>query len=123
MPMSFHDHARAGAVATIRKGLAPHDILLAGRYSEWEHDNSGHAFLAGKRAAEEAWEKNLASGLIKEKNDSRRFRHARTALAMAGKHRQRCLKERICGRVGKTAKVTENTKFLSWFFLRVLRGR
>ena len=27
--------------------------LLAGRYSEWEYYNSDHAFLAGKRAADE----------------------------------------------------------------------
>ena len=28
------------------------DIVLAGRYSEWEYYNSDHAFLAGKKAAE-----------------------------------------------------------------------
>ena len=36
----------------IREWLAEHDILLAGRYSEWEYYNSDHAFLAGKKAAE-----------------------------------------------------------------------
>lgn len=48
-----YDHARAHNVATIRDWLAKHDILLAGRYSEWEYYNSDHAFLAGKRAAEQ----------------------------------------------------------------------
>lgn len=28
------------------------DIVLAGRYSEWEHYDSDNAFLAGKRAAQ-----------------------------------------------------------------------
>ena len=47
-----YDHARANNVAVIRDWLAQHDILLAGRYSEWEYYNSDHAFLAGKRIAE-----------------------------------------------------------------------
>ena len=47
----LYDHARAQSVATIREWLAPHDIVLAGRYSEWEYYNSDHAFLAGRRAA------------------------------------------------------------------------
>jgi UDP-galactopyranose mutase len=47
-----YDHARAAHVAAIRAWLAERDILLAGRYSEWEYYNSDHAFLAGKRAAE-----------------------------------------------------------------------
>lgn len=29
------------------------DIILAGGYSEWEYYNSDHAFLAGKKAADE----------------------------------------------------------------------
>jgi UDP-galactopyranose mutase len=45
------DHARAQSVATIRAWLAQYDIVLAGRYGEWEHCNSDHAFLAGRRAA------------------------------------------------------------------------
>ncbi|WP_432378004.1 NAD(P)-binding protein [Duganella sp. P38] len=54
MPYAYvvYDHARAGNVAAIREWMARHDILLAGRYSEWEYYNSDHAFLAGKRAAE-----------------------------------------------------------------------
>jgi UDP-galactopyranose mutase len=32
--------------------MEQHDIVLAGRYSEWEYYNSDHAFLAGKKAAE-----------------------------------------------------------------------
>jgi len=48
-----YDHSRAQAVQVIREWLAERDIVLAGRYSEWEYYNSDHAFLAGKRAAEE----------------------------------------------------------------------
>lgn len=47
-----YDHQRATAVKEIRGWLADRDIILAGRYSEWEYYNSDHAFLAGKRAAE-----------------------------------------------------------------------
>lgn len=47
-----YDHERRESVATIRAWLAEQDVLLAGRYSEWEYYNSDHAFLAGKRAAE-----------------------------------------------------------------------
>ena len=36
----------------IRRWLAEHDILLAGRYSEWEYYNSDHAFIAGRKAAQ-----------------------------------------------------------------------
>ncbi len=32
--------------------MAQHDIVLAGRYSEWEYYNSDHAFLAGRKAAQ-----------------------------------------------------------------------
>ena len=54
MPYAYvvYDHARAANVATIRSWMASHDIVLAGRYSEWEYYNSDHAFLAGKKAAE-----------------------------------------------------------------------
>jgi protoporphyrinogen oxidase/glycosyltransferase involved in cell wall biosynthesis len=54
MPYAYvvYDHARAHNVATIRAWMAEHDIVLAGRYSEWEYYNSDHAFLAGKKAAE-----------------------------------------------------------------------
>ena len=48
-----YDHARAEAVGEIREWLGERDIILAGRYSEWEYYNSDHAFLAGKRAAEQ----------------------------------------------------------------------
>jgi UDP-galactopyranose mutase len=47
-----YDHARAKHVQAIRKWLEDHDIILAGRYSEWEYYNSDHAFIAGKKAAE-----------------------------------------------------------------------
>jgi UDP-galactopyranose mutase len=48
----IYDHARAEHVKLIRAWLTEQDIILAGRYSEWEYYNSDHAFLAGKRAAE-----------------------------------------------------------------------
>ena len=48
-----YDHGRAEAVASIREWLAGYDIILAGRYSEWEYYNSDHAFLAGKKAAQQ----------------------------------------------------------------------
>ena len=54
MPYAYvvYDHARAANVATIKSWLASYDIVLSGRYSEWEYYNSDHAFIAGKRAAE-----------------------------------------------------------------------
>ena len=54
MPHAYvvYDHARARNVKIIREWLAEHDIILAGRYSEWEYYNSDHAFVAGKRAVE-----------------------------------------------------------------------
>ena len=55
MPQAYvvYDHARQQNVDTIRNWLDRYDILLAGRYSEWEYYNSDHAFLAGKKAADE----------------------------------------------------------------------
>jgi UDP-galactopyranose mutase len=54
MPYAYvvYDHARARNVATVKDWLTAHDIVLAGRYSEWEYYNSDHAFIAGKKAAE-----------------------------------------------------------------------
>jgi UDP-galactopyranose mutase len=54
MPYAYvvYDHARQANVTLIRQWLREHDILLAGRYSEWEYYNSDHAFLAGKKAAD-----------------------------------------------------------------------
>jgi UDP-galactopyranose mutase len=54
MPHAYvvYDHARAANVAVIREWLLTHNIVLAGRYSEWEYYNSDHAFLAGKKAAD-----------------------------------------------------------------------
>uniref|UniRef100_Q02C55 UDP-galactopyranose mutase n=1 Tax=Solibacter usitatus (strain Ellin6076) TaxID=234267 RepID=Q02C55_SOLUE len=55
MPFAYvvYNHGRGAAVAKIREWLAEYDIVLAGRYSEWEYYNSDHAFLAGKKAADE----------------------------------------------------------------------
>jgi UDP-galactopyranose mutase len=47
-----YDHERAQNVKLIRDWLLTQNIVLAGRYSEWEYYNSDHAFLAGKKAAE-----------------------------------------------------------------------
>ncbi|HEY7389356.1 MAG TPA: FAD-dependent oxidoreductase [Bryobacteraceae bacterium] len=47
-----YDHSRKAAVARIRNWLEERQILLAGRYSEWEYYNSDHAFIAGKNAAD-----------------------------------------------------------------------
>jgi len=54
MPYAYviYDHARSQNVATVKNWLADYDIVLFGRYSEWEYYNSDHAFVAGKRAAE-----------------------------------------------------------------------
>jgi len=54
MPYAYvvYDHHRAENVETIKAWLAQHDIVLAGRYSEWEYYNSDHAFVAGKKAAD-----------------------------------------------------------------------
>jgi len=54
MPYAYviYDHARARNVATVKDWLAGYDIVLAGRYSEWEYYNSDHALLAGKKAAD-----------------------------------------------------------------------
>jgi protoporphyrinogen oxidase/glycosyltransferase involved in cell wall biosynthesis len=54
MPYAYvvYDHERAANVQAIRNWLGRYDIVLAGRYSEWEYYNSDHAFIAGKKAAE-----------------------------------------------------------------------
>ena len=55
MPVAYvvYDHDRAKNVVTIREWLSEQDIVLAGRYAEWEYYNSDHAFIAGKKAAEQ----------------------------------------------------------------------
>jgi len=64
MPYAYvvYDHARAANVATVRSWLEGQGILLAGRYSEWEYYNSDHAFMAGKRAAEQVTAELQATG-------------------------------------------------------------
>lgn len=54
MPQAYvvYDHARQRNVDLIRNWLDRYDILLAGRYSEWEYYNSDHAFLAGRKVAD-----------------------------------------------------------------------
>ena len=71
MPYAYvvYDHARAKNVATVRTWMEQYDIVLAGRYSEWEYCNSDHAFLAGRKAADKVrkaragGESNLAAKL------------------------------------------------------------
>jgi protoporphyrinogen oxidase len=54
MPYAYvvYDHERAANVKIIREWLLDKNIILAGRYSEWEYYNSDHAFVAGKNAAD-----------------------------------------------------------------------
>ena len=54
MPYAYviYDHARRQNVDVIRDWLQTQDVILAGRYSEWEYYNSDHAFIAGKKAAD-----------------------------------------------------------------------
>ncbi|CAN5473318.1 hypothetical protein BH11PSE11_BH11PSE11_21020 [soil metagenome] len=54
MPYAYvvYDHERSNNVAICKNWLEQQDILLSGRYSEWEYYNSDHAFLAGKKVAE-----------------------------------------------------------------------
>jgi len=64
----IYDHHRRENVELIRDWLSQSDILLSGRYSEWEYYNSDHAFLAGKRVADEVrqlrdFEEAVGSGL------------------------------------------------------------
>jgi len=47
-----YDHARPANVKIIADWMAKQDIVLEGRYSEWEYYNSDHAFLAGKKGAD-----------------------------------------------------------------------
>jgi UDP-galactopyranose mutase len=56
MPHAYvvYDHARKRNVELIRDWLLSRDIILSGRYSEWEYYNSDHAFIAGRKAAETA---------------------------------------------------------------------
>ena len=66
MPYAYvvYDHARAALVQSIRDWMAQANILLAGRYSEWEYYNSDHAFVAGRKAAELAAELNEAPAAL-----------------------------------------------------------
>jgi protoporphyrinogen oxidase len=59
MPYAYvvYDHDRQRNVDLIRNWLEQYNILLSGRYSEWEYYNSDHAFLAGKKVAESVRER------------------------------------------------------------------
>jgi UDP-galactopyranose mutase len=66
MPVAYvvYDHDRARNVALIRQWLSAQDIVLAGRYAEWEYYNSDHAFIAGKKAAEQVAELRQGGQLV-----------------------------------------------------------
>lgn len=66
MPVAYvvYDHDRARNVALIREWLSTQDIVLAGRYAEWEYYNSDHAFIAGKKAAEQVTELRQPGQLV-----------------------------------------------------------
>lgn len=55
MPCAYvvYDHGRAERVALIREWFSQFGVVLAGRYSEWAYYNSDHAFIAGRKAAEQ----------------------------------------------------------------------
>lgn len=66
MPYAYvvYDHSRKQNVDTIREWLKTKNILLSGRYSEWEYYNSDHAFIAGKNVAEQVTELKQRSVLL-----------------------------------------------------------
>jgi UDP-galactopyranose mutase len=66
MPVAYvvYDHDRAANVGVIRDWLSTQDIALAGRYAEWEYYNSDHAFIAGKKAAEQVVELRQRGQLV-----------------------------------------------------------
>ncbi|MFL5401959.1 MAG: protoporphyrinogen/coproporphyrinogen oxidase [Gemmatimonadales bacterium] len=66
MPIAYvvYDHERAQNVNLIREWLSSQDIVLAGRYAEWEYYNSDHAFVAGKKAAEQVAELRQGGRLV-----------------------------------------------------------
>ena len=53
MPYAYvvYDHARKENFEVVKAYMDAHDIVLTGRYSEWEYYNSDHAFIAGRNAA------------------------------------------------------------------------
>jgi len=69
MPYAYvvYDHERAKNVTLIRSWLLERNIILSGRYSEWEYYNSDHAFIAGKKAAEQI-KMQKSSGIAITKN-------------------------------------------------------
>jgi protoporphyrinogen oxidase len=75
MPYAYvvYDHARKRNVDIIRRWLGLQDIILAGRYSEWEYYNSDHAFLAGRKAAETALAALSQKGVPTALSASRNF--------------------------------------------------
>jgi UDP-galactopyranose mutase len=81
LPVAYvvYDHDRRRNVELIRSWLSAHDIVLAGRYSEWEYYNSDHAFIAGRNAASEV--------------DARRSARPQAPRDMPG----RCDEERLAG--------------------------
>ncbi|MCZ8131375.1 MAG: NAD(P)-binding protein [Steroidobacteraceae bacterium] len=58
MPYAYvvYDHARKENFEIVKACMEAHDIVLAGRYGEWEYYNSDHAFIAGRNAATKVWD-------------------------------------------------------------------
>jgi UDP-galactopyranose mutase len=79
MPVAYvvYDHERAANVALIREWLSTQDIVLAGRYAEWEYYNSDHAFIAGKKAADQ----------LAELRQGGQLEEPTTALTLSGSER------------------------------------
>ena len=67
MPCAYviYDHARKQNVKLIQDWLAGFDVILAGRYSQWEYYNSDHAFVAGKQAADRALQAQTTDNVYK----------------------------------------------------------
>jgi UDP-galactopyranose mutase len=72
MPVAYvvYDHERARNVTHIREWLSDQDIVLAGRYAEWEYYNSDHAFIAGKKAAEQVAEHRRQQRFVRAADSS-----------------------------------------------------
>jgi len=45
------DHARRDAVATLRRYLGEHDVVLCGRWAEWKYSAMEDAILDGMAVA------------------------------------------------------------------------
>jgi UDP-galactopyranose mutase len=65
------DHARPRNVAVILRWLSSHGIVPAGRYARWESYNAEHAFVAGRKAAEQVSGAGSADAVVHGVSDAR----------------------------------------------------